>query len=103
MQRRSLFGQPRSPVLVTFAKVTSAEFRILSNFGISELVDQRTRSSAYMFLERHCCRISAADKECRVYPLNPRPVAVALYSGCTPGKRRAWFLPDDRQNHEYSY
>ncbi|GFU88294.1 uncharacterized protein TNCV_846871 [Trichonephila clavipes] len=44
----------------------------------------------------HCCRVSAADKGCRVYPLDPRPDAVALYSGCTPGKRRAWFLPDDR-------
>ncbi|GFV67966.1 putative RNA-directed DNA polymerase from transposon BS [Trichonephila clavipes] len=37
-------------------------------------------------------RVSAADKGCRVYPLNPRPGAVALYSGCT----LAWFLPDDR-------
>ncbi|GFX85025.1 uncharacterized protein TNCV_4998541 [Trichonephila clavipes] len=52
--------------------------------------------------KRHCCRVSAADKVCRVYPLDPRPDAVALYSalvlysGCTPGKRRAWFLPDDR-------
>ncbi|GFW61946.1 uncharacterized protein TNCV_4669711 [Trichonephila clavipes] len=46
--------------------------------------------------KRHCCRVSAADKECRVYPLDPRPDAVALYSGCTPGKRRAWCLPDDR-------
>ncbi|GFV45655.1 uncharacterized protein TNCV_3323741 [Trichonephila clavipes] len=44
----------------------------------------------------HCCRVSAADKGCRVYPLDPRPDAVALYSGCTSGKRRAWFLPDDR-------
>ncbi|GFT51142.1 uncharacterized protein TNCV_4817421 [Trichonephila clavipes] len=41
--------------------------------------------------KRHCCRVSAADKGCRVYPLDPRPVAVALYSGCTSGKRRAWF------------
>ncbi|GFW40972.1 RNA-directed DNA polymerase from mobile element jockey [Trichonephila clavipes] len=31
-------------------------------------------------------RVSAADKACRVYPLDPRPDAVALYSGCTPGK-----------------
>ncbi|GFY00060.1 uncharacterized protein TNCV_1341581 [Trichonephila clavipes] len=46
--------------------------------------------------KRHCCRVRAADKGCRVYPLDPRPDAVALYSGCTPGKRRAWFLPDDR-------
>ncbi|GFX51881.1 uncharacterized protein TNCV_3062991 [Trichonephila clavipes] len=46
--------------------------------------------------KRHCCRVSAADKGCRVYPLDPRPDAVALYSGCTPGKRRTWFLPDDR-------
>ncbi|GFX63996.1 hypothetical protein TNCV_41721 [Trichonephila clavipes] len=35
--------------------------------------------------------VSAADKGCRVYPLDPRPDAVALYSGCTLGKRRAWF------------
>ncbi|GFX69135.1 hypothetical protein TNCV_3563111 [Trichonephila clavipes] len=27
---------------------------------------------------------------------DPRPDAVALYSGCTPGKHRAWFFPDDR-------
>ncbi|GFU27641.1 uncharacterized protein TNCV_3825531 [Trichonephila clavipes] len=47
-------------------------------------------------LKRHCCRVSAADKGCRVYPLDPRPDAVVLYSGCTPGKRRAWYLPDDR-------
>ncbi|GFW43719.1 uncharacterized protein TNCV_4770681 [Trichonephila clavipes] len=46
--------------------------------------------------KRHCCRVSAADKRCRVYPLDPRPDAVVLYSGCTPGKRRAWYLPDDR-------
>ncbi|GFW16711.1 uncharacterized protein TNCV_1639471 [Trichonephila clavipes] len=36
--------------------------------------------------KRHCCRISAADKGCRFYPLHPRPDAVALYSGCTPGR-----------------
>ncbi|GFT66137.1 hypothetical protein TNCV_2009551 [Trichonephila clavipes] len=41
---------------------------------------------------RHCCRVSAADKVWR----DPRPDAVQLYSGCTPSKRRAWFLPDDR-------
>ncbi|GFV55294.1 uncharacterized protein TNCV_5010411 [Trichonephila clavipes] len=46
--------------------------------------------------KRHCCRVSAADKGCRVYPLDPRPDTVALCSGCTPGKCRAWFLPDDR-------
>ncbi|GFU87954.1 uncharacterized protein TNCV_1335231 [Trichonephila clavipes] len=45
---------------------------------------------------RHCCRVSAAGKGCRVYPLDPHPDAVVLYSGCTPGKRCAWFLPDDR-------
>ncbi|GFX04284.1 uncharacterized protein TNCV_3974331 [Trichonephila clavipes] len=33
--------------------------------------------------KRHCCRVSAADKGCRVYPLDPRPDAAALYSGCT--------------------
>ncbi|GFU65200.1 uncharacterized protein TNCV_2134051 [Trichonephila clavipes] len=34
--------------------------------------------------KRHCYRVSAADKGCRVYPLDPRSDAVALYSGCTP-------------------
>ncbi|GFS74042.1 uncharacterized protein TNCV_2943221 [Trichonephila clavipes] len=38
-------------------------------------------------------RVSAADKRWRAYPLDPRTDAVALYSGCTPDKRRAWFLP----------
>ncbi|GFT29390.1 uncharacterized protein TNCV_757461 [Trichonephila clavipes] len=37
--------------------------------------------------------VSAADK---VYPLDPHRDAVSLYSGCTLGKRRAWYLPDDR-------
>ncbi|GFT36859.1 hypothetical protein TNCV_174631 [Trichonephila clavipes] len=41
-------------------------------------------------------KVSAADKGCRVYPLDPRHDAVALYSGCTPDERRAWCLPDDR-------
>ncbi|GFV30212.1 uncharacterized protein TNCV_96891 [Trichonephila clavipes] len=47
-------------------------------------------------LQRHCCRVSAADKGWQVNPLDPRPDAVALYSGCTSGKHRAWFLPDNR-------
>ncbi|GFV72183.1 uncharacterized protein TNCV_3278381 [Trichonephila clavipes] len=34
--------------------------------------------------KRYCCRVSAADKGCRVYPLDPHPDAVSLYSGCTP-------------------
>ncbi|GFU26038.1 uncharacterized protein TNCV_5105171 [Trichonephila clavipes] len=29
--------------------------------------------------KRHRCRVSAADKECRVYPFDPRPDAVALF------------------------
>ncbi|GFX09400.1 uncharacterized protein TNCV_4697871 [Trichonephila clavipes] len=41
--------------------------------------------------KRHCCRVSAADKGWWVYLLDPRPDAVALYFGCTLGKRRAWF------------
>ncbi|GFV64317.1 uncharacterized protein TNCV_2502351 [Trichonephila clavipes] len=48
--------------------------------------------------KRHCCRVSAADKWCRVYPLDPRPNAVVLCSGCTPGKRRAWYLPGYRHS-----
>ncbi|GFY22351.1 uncharacterized protein TNCV_398871 [Trichonephila clavipes] len=46
--------------------------------------------------KRHCCRVSAADKGRWVYPLDPRPDSVVLYSECTSGKRRAWYLPDDR-------
>ncbi|GFW40971.1 uncharacterized protein TNCV_4370191 [Trichonephila clavipes] len=42
--------------------------------------------------KRHCYSVSAADKGCRVYSLDPRPDAVALYSGSTPGKCRAWFF-----------
>ncbi|GFW95637.1 hypothetical protein TNCV_18681 [Trichonephila clavipes] len=49
--------------------------------------------------KRHSCRVSAADKGCRVYPLDLRPDAVALYPGCTTGKRHAWFLPVDRPAH----
>ncbi|GFT03567.1 hypothetical protein TNCV_2986821 [Trichonephila clavipes] len=41
-------------------------------------------------------RVSAADKGRWVYPLDPRPDSVVLYSECTSGKRRAWYLPDDR-------
>ncbi|GFX15963.1 transposable element Tc1 transposase [Trichonephila clavipes] len=40
--------------------------------------------------------VSAADKRRWVYPLDPHPDAVVLYFGCTSGKRRAWYLPDDR-------
>ncbi|GFS61535.1 uncharacterized protein TNCV_4312341 [Trichonephila clavipes] len=36
--------------------------------------------------KRRCCRVSAAYKRCRVYPLDSCPDVVALYSGCTPGK-----------------
>ncbi|GFY24082.1 uncharacterized protein TNCV_1011351 [Trichonephila clavipes] len=42
--------------------------------------------------KRHYCRVSAADKGWPVYPLAPRSDAVAIYSGCTPGKRHAWFF-----------
>ncbi|GFW23172.1 uncharacterized protein TNCV_3802721 [Trichonephila clavipes] len=45
---------------------------------------------------RPVARSSAADKGWLVDSLDPRPDAVALYSECTPGKRRALFLPDDR-------
>ncbi|GFT33852.1 uncharacterized protein TNCV_4383471 [Trichonephila clavipes] len=46
--------------------------------------------------KRHCCRVSVVDKRWWVYPLDPHSDAVVLCSGCTPGKRRAWFLLDDR-------
>ncbi|GFX00122.1 uncharacterized protein TNCV_296111 [Trichonephila clavipes] len=51
--------------------------------------------------KRHCCSVGAADKECRVYPLGPRLDAVALHSVCTSGKRRVWFLPDDRHTASF--
>ncbi|GFW62975.1 uncharacterized protein TNCV_4453231 [Trichonephila clavipes] len=40
--------------------------------------------------------VSAADKRWWVYPLDCCPDAVALYSGCIPGKRCVWFLPDNQ-------
>ncbi|GFY14883.1 uncharacterized protein TNCV_234331 [Trichonephila clavipes] len=46
--------------------------------------------------KRHCFRVSAADKGRWVYPLDPRPDTVVLYSGCTSGKRHAWYLRDYR-------
>ncbi|GFV94050.1 uncharacterized protein TNCV_3356971 [Trichonephila clavipes] len=76
--------------------------RVLRPFGPCFAVDERQelahscQLASDKSLRRHCCRVSAADKGCRVYPLDPRPDAVALYSGCTPGRRSAWFLPDDR-------
>ncbi|GFX26472.1 uncharacterized protein TNCV_950701 [Trichonephila clavipes] len=41
---------------------------------------------------RHCYWVSAANKGWWVF----RPDAVVQHSGCTPGKHRAWYLPDDR-------
>ncbi|GFY30520.1 hypothetical protein TNCV_3522831 [Trichonephila clavipes] len=46
--------------------------------------------------EKHCCRVSAADNGRRIYPLDPHLDAAVLYSGSTPGKHRAWYLPIDR-------
>ncbi|GFV75183.1 uncharacterized protein TNCV_3190321 [Trichonephila clavipes] len=64
--------------------------------GVSLLLSIGWWYLSLVYPKRHCYRVSAADKGCRVYPFDPRPDAVALYSGCTPGKRHAWFLPDDR-------
>ncbi|GFY22662.1 hypothetical protein TNCV_2179231 [Trichonephila clavipes] len=41
-------------------------------------------------------RVSASDKGWWVYPLDPHPDSISLYSGCTLGKCRVWYLPDDR-------
>ncbi|GFX35189.1 uncharacterized protein TNCV_2331291 [Trichonephila clavipes] len=57
---------------------------------------ERCRIQSITYRKRHCCRVSPADKGWRFYPLNPRPDAVGLFSGCIPGKRSAWLLPDDR-------
>ncbi|GFX68786.1 uncharacterized protein TNCV_4070301 [Trichonephila clavipes] len=48
--------------------------------------------------KRHCFTVSAADKGWRVYPLDPHPDVVLLYSGCTIG---AWYLPDDRHTTSF--
>ncbi|GFW53358.1 uncharacterized protein TNCV_4075791 [Trichonephila clavipes] len=49
--------------------------------------------------KRHCCRVSAADEGCRVYPLDPRPDAVALYSGCTPGLAKSISIQTQDNSH----
>ncbi|GFY18242.1 uncharacterized protein TNCV_2046481 [Trichonephila clavipes] len=59
--------------------------------GVSPLLSIGRWYHSSVSPKRHCCRVSAADKGCRVYPLDPRPDAVVLCSWCTPGKRRAWF------------
>ncbi|GFX05686.1 uncharacterized protein TNCV_3198031 [Trichonephila clavipes] len=64
--------------------------------GVSPLLSISWWVLSSAFPKRHCYSIVAAYKECPIYPLHSRPDAVALYSGCTPGKRLAWFLPDDR-------
>ncbi|GFY24934.1 histone-lysine N-methyltransferase SETMAR [Trichonephila clavipes] len=40
--------------------------------------------------------VNAGDKGWKAYPLDPHPDAVSLNSACTAGKRRTWFLPEDR-------
>ncbi|GFW96497.1 putative RNA-directed DNA polymerase from transposon BS [Trichonephila clavipes] len=64
--------------------------------GVSQLLSIGWWYLSSVSPKRHCYRVSAADKGCRFYLLDPRSDAVALYSACTPGKRHAWFLPDDR-------
>ncbi|GFS56413.1 uncharacterized protein TNCV_4302481 [Trichonephila clavipes] len=49
--------------------------------GVSPLLSIGWWHLSSVSLKRHCCRVSAADKECRVYPLDPHPDDVALYSG----------------------
>ncbi|GFW69329.1 uncharacterized protein TNCV_486781 [Trichonephila clavipes] len=55
--------------------------------GVSPLLSIGWWYLSSMSPKRHCCRVSAADKGCQVYPLDPLPDAVALYFGCTLGKR----------------
>ncbi|GFW42739.1 uncharacterized protein TNCV_473291 [Trichonephila clavipes] len=59
--------------------------------GISPLLSIGWWYLSLVSPKRHCCRVSTANKGCRVYPLDPRPDAVVLYSRCTPGKHLAWF------------
>ncbi|GFV32536.1 hypothetical protein TNCV_3953401 [Trichonephila clavipes] len=51
-----------------------------------------------ILVANYCVVVSAADKGWRVYPLDPQPDAVSLYSGCTLGKCCARYLPDDRHS-----
>ncbi|GFT19141.1 uncharacterized protein TNCV_302771 [Trichonephila clavipes] len=66
-------------------------FRCRREAGVSPLLSIGWLYLSSVSLKRHCCRVSSADKGCRVYPLDPHPDAVSLYSRCTSGKRRAWF------------
>ncbi|GFS93082.1 hypothetical protein TNCV_532811 [Trichonephila clavipes] len=59
-------------------------------------LDHWTTKTCLYLSTTECCRVSAADKGWRVYPLDPRFDAVVLYSGYTPRKRRVRFLPVDR-------
>ncbi|GFY01032.1 uncharacterized protein TNCV_1364371 [Trichonephila clavipes] len=70
--------------------------RCIREAGVSPLLSIGWWYLSSVSPKRHCCRVIVADKRCRVYPLDPRPDAVALHSECTSGKRRAWYLPDDR-------
>ncbi|GFW31865.1 uncharacterized protein TNCV_5040341 [Trichonephila clavipes] len=86
---------PQGPK-VAYTELGTPTLRCRREAGVSPLLSIGWWYLSSVSPKRHCRRVSAADKGCRVYPLDPRPDAVVLYSGCTPGKRRAWFLPDDR-------
>ncbi|GFY08379.1 hypothetical protein TNCV_1357851 [Trichonephila clavipes] len=76
------------------------QWTILKERRVTTCVDSRdillTPPPSVDHLNPQTWRVSAADKGWRVYPLGPRTDVVASYSGCTPGKRRAWYLPDDQ-------
>ncbi|GFV85618.1 hypothetical protein TNCV_3436211 [Trichonephila clavipes] len=53
---------------------------LLRNILGSKVVKTNLKGLPYQLF---CYQVSAADKGYRIYPFNPRPDAVALYSGCT--------------------
>ncbi|GFW80147.1 uncharacterized protein TNCV_460551 [Trichonephila clavipes] len=59
-------------------------FRCRRVAGVSPLLSIGWWYLSSVSPKRHCCRVSIADKGCRVYPLDPHPDATVLYSGCTP-------------------
>ncbi|GFX93292.1 uncharacterized protein TNCV_150991 [Trichonephila clavipes] len=76
----------RIPVKVPRKKSVSWGY-VCVPFGQRFAVDGRQewahsyQSAGDKSLRKHCCSVSAADKGWQVYPLDPRPDTVALYSG----------------------
>ncbi|GFU06634.1 uncharacterized protein TNCV_53691 [Trichonephila clavipes] len=65
--------------------------------GVSPLLSIGWWCLSLSLRKRHCCRVSAADKGCRVYPLDPRPGCCSIiFWVCFQVSAVPGFLPDDR-------